>query len=240
MGTLANPIGVVTVCWKTKFKASKMNWWGQLSFLFICTLLPIDGCWSQSNSGAQNRQGTAASVDPNTSHVLTMGITIGGQPAGAIEIELFGKVVPKTAQNFYQLCDRNAVTARGTDASLSGKYVGAPFHRVIPNFMIQGGDFTRGDGRGGKSIYGNKFEDENFQLTHTGPGILSMANSGKDTNGSQFFITVAKTAWLDGKHVVFGKVSRGMDVVNNIVNQRSTNDRPNQDVLISSCSGVIV
>jgi len=241
MGTLAKPIGVVTVvCWKTKFKASKMNWWGQLSFLFICTLLPIDGCWSQSNSSAQKRQGTAASVDPNTSHVLNMGITIGGRDAGFIEIELFGKVVPKTAQNFYQLCDRNAVTARGTDASLSGSYVGAPFHRVIPNFMIQGGDFTRGDGRGGKSIYGNKFEDENFQLTHTGPGILSMANSGKDTNGSQFFITVAKTAWLDGKHVVFGKVSRGMDVVNNIVNQRSTNDRPNQDVLISSCSGVIV
>merc|ERR1712001_261369 len=135
------------------------------------------------------------------------------------------------ARNFYELC-------RGDNQGLS--LVGSPFHRVIPNFMIQGGDFTRGDGRGGKSIYGNKFEDENFQLTHTGPGILSMANSGKDTNGSQFFITVAKTAWLDGKHVVFGKVSRGMDVVNNIVNQRSTNDRPNQDVLISSCSGVIV
>merc|ERR1712001_150843 len=135
------------------------------------------------------------------------------------------------ARNFYELC-------RGDNQGLS--LVGSPFHRVIPNFMIQGGDFTRGDGRGGKSIYGNKFEDENFQLTHTGPGILSMANSGKDTNGSQFFITVAKTAWLDGKHVVFGKVSRGMDVVNNIVNQRSTNDRPNQDVLISSCSGTIV
>jgi len=218
-----------------------MNWWGQLSFLFICTLLPIDGCWSQSNSGAQKRQGTAASVDPNTSHVLTMGITIGGRPAGTIEIELFGKVVPRTAQNFYQLCDRNAVAAPGTDASLSGSYVGAPFHRVIPNFMIQGGDFTRGDGRGGKSIYGNKFEDENFQLTHTGPGILSMANSGKDTNGSQFFITVAKTAWLDGKHVVFGKVSQGMDVVNNIVNQpKNANDKPDQAVLISSCSGTTV
>merc|ERR1712226_1321186 len=240
MGTLAKPIGVVTVCWKTKFKASKMNWWGQLSFLFICTLLPIDGCWSQSNSGAQNRQGTAASVDPNTSHVLTMGITIGGQPAGVIEIELFGKVVPKTAQNFYQLCDRNAVTARSTDASLSGAYVGAPFHRVIPNFMIQGGDFTTGDGRGGESIYGNKFEDENFEIKHTKPMLLSMANAGPNTNGSQFFITFAATPWLDGKHVVFGKVSRGMDVVNNIVNQRSTNDRPNQDVSISSCSGVIV
>merc|ERR1712020_446846 len=240
MGTLAKPIGVVTVCWKTKFKSQKMNWWGQLSFLFICTLLPIDGCWSQSNSGAQKRQGSAA-LDPNTSHVLTMGITIGGQNAGTVEIEFFGRVVPKTAQNFYQLCDRNAVVAPGTDASLSGSYVGAPFHRVIPNFMIQGGDFTRGDGRGGKSIYGNKFADENFQLTHTGPGILSMANSGQDTNGSQFFITVAKTAWLDGKHVVFGKVSRGMDVVNNVVNQdKNASDRPLRDVLISSCSGTIV
>merc|ERR1712213_79013 len=170
-----------------------------------------------------------------------MDISIGGQPKGTIEIELFGKVVPRTAQNFYQLCDRNAVAARGTDASLSGSYVGAPFHRVIPNFMIQGGDFTRGDGRGGKSIYGNKFEDENFQLTHTGPGILSMANSGKDTNGSQFFITVAKTAWLDGKHVVFGKVTGGMDVVNTVVNQdRNASDKPNLPILISSCSGTIV
>merc|ERR1712020_160353 len=239
MGTLAKPIGVVTVCWKTKFKSQKMNWWGQLSFLFICTLLPIDGCWSQSNSGAQKRQGSAA-LFPNTSHVLTMGITIGGQNAGTVEIELFGRVVPKTAQNFYQLCDRNAAVAPGTDASLSGSYVGAPFHRVIPNFMIQGGDFTRGDGRGGKSIYGAKFPDENFQLRHTGPGDLSMANSGPDTNGSQFFITVRKTSWLDDKHVVFGKVVEGMDVVNNIVGQRTTNDRPNQDVLISSCTGQIV
>merc|ERR1712241_993861 len=241
MGTLAKPIGVVTVCWKTKFKASKMNWWGQLSFLFICTLLPIDGCWSQSNSGAQNRQGTAASVDPNTSHVLTMGITIGGQPAGAIEIELFGKVVPKTAQNFYQLCDRNAVTARGTDASLSGKYVGAPFLRVIPNFMIQGGDFTRGDGRGGKSIYGDKFEDENFIIKHTRAGQLSMANSGPDTNGSQFFITVKATPWLDNKHVVFGQVVQGMDLVNTIVNQpKDGNDRPRQEVLIAKCVSQLI
>merc|ERR1711944_375204 len=189
---------------------------------------------------AQKRQGQQALLDPNTSHVLNMGVTIGGRPAGNIQIELFGRVVPKTAQNFYQLCDKNAQVAPGTDASLSGAFVGAPFHRVIPNFMIQGGDFTRGDGRGGKSIYGAKFPDENFQLRHTGPGDLSMANSGPDTNGSQFFITVRKTSWLDDKHVVFGKVVEGMDVVNTIVGQRTTNDRPNEDVLISSCAGQLV
>merc|ERR1739844_569823 len=136
MGTLAKPIGVVTVCWKTKFKASKMNWWGQLSFLFICTLLPIDGCWSQSSSGAQNRQGQAQTVDPNTSHVIDMGISIGGQNAGIVRIELFGKVVPRTAQNFYQLCDANAQPAPGTDPTLSGSFVSSPFHRIIPRFMI--------------------------------------------------------------------------------------------------------
>merc|ERR1712136_692530 len=154
------------------------------------------------------------------------------------EISLEDEVL--TVQNFYQLCDRNAEVQPGTDGSVSGKFVGAPFHRVIPNFMIQGGDFTRRDGRGGQSIYGAKFPDENFQLRHTGPGDLSMANSGPDTNGSQFFITVRKTSWLDDKHVVFGKVVDGMDVVNNIVGQRTTNDRPNQDVLISSCTGQLV
>merc|ERR1712223_148935 len=132
-------------------------------------------------------------------------------------------------------------SGHGSNATLSGSFVGSPFHRIIPRFMIQGGDFTRGDGRGGKSIYGNKFRDENFQLTHTGPGILSMANSGPDTNGSQFFITVAKTAWLDGKHVVFGKVTGGMDVVNNVVSQdRNASDKPDLPILISSCSGTIV
>ncbi|XP_064604233.1 peptidyl-prolyl cis-trans isomerase-like 1 isoform X2 [Liolophura sinensis] len=142
---------------------------------------------------------------------------------GTIVVELYWKHAPATCRNFAELCRR-------------GYYKNVKFHRIIRDFMIQGGDPT-GTGRGGASIYGQKFNDEIHEdLKHTGAGILSMANSGPNTNGSQFFITLAPTQWLDGKHAIFGRVSSGMGVVKRIgMMETDSNDRPTEDIKITNC-----
>lgn len=160
-----------------------------------------------------------------SNQTVTMTVGTETKVLGDISIELNTAQVPKTSENFRVLC---------TGEKGYG-YVGSTFHRIIPNFMLQGGDFTHHNGTGGKSIYGEKFADENFKLKHSNSGILSMANSGPDSNGSQFFITTTATPWLDGRHVVFGKVIKGMSVVDKVEAYGSESGEPSKKIIITAC-----
>ncbi|KAK4193442.1 peptidyl-prolyl cis-trans isomerase [Podospora australis] len=178
----------------------------------------------------------APTVLPESGNPLVFfDITLGGEPLGRITFELFKDVVPRTAENFRQFCTGEHKNHLGRPQGFKG----SKFHRIIPNFMCQGGDFLNGDGTGSTCIYGTKaFADENFTLKHDTAGLLSMANAGPDTNGSQFFITTVPTPFLDGKHVVFGKVVDGMDVVKKMENTKTGykgKDVPNLDVVIAQC-----
>ena len=170
----------------------------------------------------------AAELSKETNPVVYFEISADDEPLGHVTIELFSNIVPRTAENFRALC--TGEKGFGFRNSI--------FHRIIPDFMCQGGDITRQDGTGGRSIYGDSFEDENFEIKHTGPGLLSMANHGRDTNNSQFFITLKKAEHLDFKHVVFGYVKDGMDVVKKIESFGSPKGAVSKRIMITDCGQI--
>eukprot|EP00927_Polykrikos_kofoidii_P048320 TRINITY_DN4256_c0_g1_i1.p1 TRINITY_DN4256_c0_g1~~TRINITY_DN4256_c0_g1_i1.p1 ORF type:complete len:462 (-),score=82.64 TRINITY_DN4256_c0_g1_i1:129-1514(-) len=193
---------------------------------------------SHSRAGADPTRGgdaaprAALAEGAGGNPIVFFDMSIGGRPAGRIMMELFADVVPKTCENFRCLCTGERGIGR---MGRPLHFKGSAFHRVIPGFMCQGGDFTVGNGTGGESIYGAKFRDENFQLKHTGPGVLSMANAGPNTNGSQFFLCTVATPHLDGKHVVFGRVVEGMNVVKAIEKQGSQQGATRHPIVIQDC-----
>ncbi|MEW5301586.1 MAG: hypothetical protein WDW36_004437 [Sanguina aurantia] len=170
--------------------------------------------------------------DMAITHRVYMQLEAGGKALGRVAIGLYGNAAPRTVENFVALCKGDGgVGGMGKALSFSG----CNFHRIIPGFMVQGGDITNGDGTGGDSIFGPTFEDENLKLKHDGAGVLAMANAGKDTNSSQFYITLAAQPHLDGKHVVFGKVEAGMELVRRLESMGSSDGTPKQAVRVVSC-----
>ncbi|KAG1664207.1 Peptidyl-prolyl cis-trans isomerase E [Nymphon striatum] len=184
---------------------------------------------AQKRSSSDTKEGEPDKKKTKCKPEVYFDIKIGNREAGRIVIQLHADIVPITAENFRCLCTHE----KGFG------YKGSTFHRVIPQFMCQAGDFTNHNGTGGKSIYGKKFADENFDLRHTGPGVLSMANSGPNTNGSQFFLTISKTEWLDGKHVVFGQVVSGLEVVRHIERYGSKSGKTSEKIIISNCGQLV-
>lgn len=231
---------------KVHFSVSPFSFFPKIYYHFHLISLPGYLQIEMSSTGAGNANATmmspplppTATVEwhqrpPNPKNpIVFFDVTIGSIPAGRIKMELFADIAPKTAENFRQFC-----TGEYRKAGVPVGYKGCQFHRVIKDFMIQAGDFLKGDGSGCVSIYGSKFEDENFSAKHTGPGLLSLANSGPNTNGCQFFITCAKCDWLDNKHVVFGRVlGEGLLVVRKIENVATgPNNRPKLACVISEC-----
>lgn len=203
--------------------------WAEDDWLKENALKSVDGALDDGQkdgkASSDEREPKKPKMEIKANPRVFFDIDVGGRPLGRMVFQLRADLAPKTVQNFISLCTHE----KGFG------YKGSTFHRVIKQFMCQGGDFTNHDGTGGKSIYGATFEDEDFTLKHTSPGTLSMANAGPDTNGSQFFITFQKTEWLDWKHVVFGHIVSGLDVLRKVEKVGTSSGKPTQKVVVSDC-----